>query len=59
MNKRDALGAVVTISGAALMLWGVLFLPDMSTKSAIGATMVGLLIAIGGALMMGDDEGTE
>lgn len=57
MNKRDALGAFITISGAALMLWGVLFLPDMSTKSAIGATVVGLLIAISGALMMGDDEG--
>lgn len=57
MNKRDALGAFVTISGAALMLWGVLFLPDMSTKSAIGATVLGLLIAMGGALMIGDGEG--
>lgn len=56
MNKRDALGAAVTISGATLMLWGVLFLPDMSTKSAVGATVVGLLIAIGGALMMGHDD---
>lgn len=57
MNKRDAIGAFVTIAGTTLMLWGVLFLPDISKRDAMGATVMGILIAMGGAFMMGDSDG--
>lgn len=56
MNKRNALGAAITIAGSTLLFWGVLFAPDLSSKGAVGATVVGLLTAVIGALMMGEGE---